>query len=160
MPRLSRIPPHSAAAQRAVSVKLRADFKKRRVGTRRYAEKLKFKQKGLAQEDISKTAAQRIAAAPYTRWDDLIPVARVQNRENHQIRQAEQQLLRLFACDFGGAAQKPQMMAARHIPQEIELNPDQVGDFFFGKEFLACFHSHHVRFSVFRPNHDAIFALR
>jgi hypothetical protein len=75
-------------------------------------------------------------------------VARVQNRQNHQIRKCEEQALGLLARGLGRcfscARQETQMAAARKFAQVFQPDSGEDGYFVFRKELLTGSDFNHV----------------
>jgi len=67
----------------------------------------------------------------------LVRATGKQRRQNHQIRQREQPLVRLRARSFRGSRDETQVTAPREIVQMIHADSRQTGYFRVGKDFLA-----------------------
>jgi hypothetical protein len=66
-----------------------------------------------------------------------------QRRQHHQIRQAEQPLVRMRACCFCGACDESQMAALCEIVEMIDANSRETCHFRVGEDFLARFDGDH-----------------
>ena len=69
--------------------------------------------------------------------------ARVQNRQDHQIRVGEQPFLRLGSRCLGGAREEPQMLRPGQAPHVVQADARQPGHFVLGEEPLAGFDRDH-----------------
>ena len=67
----------------------------------------------------------------------LVRVTGKQRRQNHQIRQREQPLVRLRARSFRSSRDEAQVTAAREVVQMIGADARQTGNFGFRENFLA-----------------------
>lgn len=63
--------------------------------------------------------------------------------EDHQVRQCKQPLIRLHASRFRSPGDESQMAPLSEIPQVIQANPGQAGDFRICKDLLARFDGDH-----------------
>jgi hypothetical protein len=70
----------------------------------------------------------------------LVVAAVMKHRENHEVRMGVIPFRNLRSGCFGGvggALQNTYFPEARHVPQMLDTNPRESGNFFFGKELLA-----------------------
>lgn len=67
----------------------------------------------------------------------LVRATGKQRRQNHQIRQREQPLVRLRARSFRSSRDEAQVTAPREVVQMIHADARQAGYFRVGKDFLA-----------------------
>jgi hypothetical protein len=70
-------------------------------------------------------------------WKLLVRAAGMENGEYHQIRIGEEPLFRLGAGCLGRPREESQTLASRHVPEVLQTNARQPGDFLFGKELLT-----------------------
>jgi hypothetical protein len=75
---------------------------------------------------------------------NLMLAARVQNREDHEIRIREKQLFGARTGGLGRAGQFAEVPIAGQSAEMVQANSGQAGNFVFGEELLARFDSHHV----------------
>lgn len=85
----------------------------------------------------------------------LVRAAREERHEDHEVRQREKQLVRLFAGHFRGPRDKPQMAASREIADVIDANPREGRNFRVGEDFLAGLNCNHGRVPFYRLLHRA-----
>lgn len=61
----------------------------------------------------------------------LVLAAGKEDRQDHQIRIREKQLLSFGACGFGGASDKPEVPALGKVSKMLAANARQTGNFIF-----------------------------
>ena len=71
--------------------------------------------------------------------------AMVEDSEDHQVRVGEQPLFGLLAGGRSRTLDEAEVLAARKVPQMLEANPGQSGDFLLGEDLLAGFHGNHFQ---------------
>ena len=69
--------------------------------------------------------------------------ARLKDRNDHQFRVGEKPSSGVSASRFSGVHESSEMLVASQAAQVLDANTRQVGDFIFGKNFLARLDSHH-----------------
>src|SRR3989442_13364120 len=68
---------------------------------------------------------------------NLVLAARMQLKQNHQVRQREQPLIRLHACHFSRACDEPYVPSACQAVEMLQADPGQVGSLRVHKDLLT-----------------------
>jgi hypothetical protein len=73
--------------------------------------------------------------------------ARVQDRQNHQVRIRKEPLLSFRFCGLGYPGDRAKVPVSSETSKMIKANACQVSDFIFREEFLTRLNSDHLRSS-------------
>jgi hypothetical protein len=99
------------------------------------------------QKALSSKAEKSLSELGYRA--SLVRAARKQRNQHHQVRWRKQPLVRLQSGSLRSARYETQMAALRKIPQMLQANTRERGNFSVGEYFLTGLYGNHGRVSQF-----------
>ena len=89
----------------------------------------------------------------------LVLVARMQLKQNHQVRQREQPLIRLHARHFSPACDEPYVPSACQAVEMLQADPGQVGSLRVRKDLVTRLDFNHAIALSYPQNYSWTFVL-
>ena len=90
---------------------------------------------------------------------NLVLATRMQLKQNHQVRQREQPLIRLHACHFSRACDEPYVPSACQAVEMLQADPGQVGSLRVRKDLLTRLDFNHAIALSYPQNYSWTFVL-